>query len=413
MFRPLECFIGLRYLRPRRRRGLASFMTMASLIGIALGVAALIIILSVMNGFEAELRTRLLSMGAHASVASPSGGLSSWRDLAQRVETMDGVAGVAPYVEFEGMLAAGANLRPAIVRGVLPAEETTMADTVAFLNPGGLARLEPGQGGIILGRALALNLGVDVGGRLNLLIPRIENERPVPRLTGFTVVGTFEAGIQDHDANLALIHLHDASALRGLDGQPQGLGVRLEDAMSAPRFSAAVEATLGSAYRYSDWTEENRNYFQAIRIEKTMMTVLLMFIIAVAAFNIVASLMMVVVDKEKDIAILRTYGLEPERVARIFFVQGATIGVAGTAFGVVAGLLCALNVDTIVPWLERTFNFQIMPGDVYYVTQIPSEIHLWDVVLIPGMALLVAILATVYPSRRAARIAPAQALRYE
>jgi lipoprotein-releasing system permease protein len=412
MFAPLECFIGLRYLRARRR-GVVSFITMASLAGIALGVAALIVILSVMNGLETELRTRLLSMTAHASISAPGEGLTDWRALERRLAKEPDVVGVAPYVSLEGMLGAGSNLSPVTVRGVVPADEKAVSSIAGFLRSGRLEDLQPGAGNIILGRALALNLGVRPGDRVNLLVPSVEGARLVPRLTSFLVSGLFEAGIQDNDVGLALIALRRASVLKGLNGRPEGLSVRLRDPLLVGKFRDRVLPSLSAQLHYSDWTVENRSYFRAIRIEKTMMAILLMLIVAVAAFNIVASLMMVVTDKRKDIAILRTYGLEPRRVARIFIVQGSIIGLAGTLIGLILGTVLALNVETIVPFLENTFGFQIMPGDVYYVTRLPSEVHLLDVTLIPLLAFLVAVLATLYPSRRAAAVAPAEALRYD
>ncbi|HEX6999969.1 MAG TPA: lipoprotein-releasing ABC transporter permease subunit [Gammaproteobacteria bacterium] len=425
MFRPVECFIGLRYVRSRRRRGAVSFMTGVSAVGIGLGVAALIVILSVMNGFEAELRTRLLSMTEHVSITAPGRGLPDWRRLAERVAERPGVAGVAPFVTLEGLLTAGSSLEPVVLRGVLPETEPAVSDIGRFLEAGTLESLAPGR--VILGHFLALNLGVTVGDRVTLLVPRIANGRPDPEREALVVSGIFEAGVQDHDSHLALLHLEQASRLRGLDGAPQALGVRLTDPLAAPALRRELEASpehgagtsanpsSGQARElaYTDWTEQHRAYFQAVHIEKTMMTVILMFIVGVAAFNIVASLMMVVTDKQKDIAILRTYGLEPGRVARIFVVQGALIGLAGTVLGVALGLVLAFNVDVIVPWLESTFHFKIMPGDVYYVTEIPSEVQLHDVVLIPTVALAIAVLATLYPSRRAAAVAPAAALRYE
>jgi len=413
MFQPLEGFIGLRYLRSRRRRGVVSFMSGASLLGIALGVAALIVILSVMNGLETELTTRLLSMSEHATVSRPGAGLDDWTSLQRRLVADEDVVGASPYVSLEGMLAAGAILRPALIRGVIPSEEAAVSDVARVIDTATFEALEAGTHRIILGRYLASNLGVMAGDRINLLAPKLDDGQLKPQLAGFVVAGIFEAGIQDHDANLALIHLSDASELAGLAGRPQALGVRLDDAMIAPSYEQRIAAELGQSFRYSNWTKEYSSYLRALRIEKIMMTVILMSVVAVAAFNIVASLMMVVTDKEQDIAILRTCGLEPARVTRIFFVQGAIIGLVGTILGVVLGLVLAFNVDTIVPWLETTFNFQIMPGDVYYVTELPSEIHIADVVLIPLLAFLVAIVATIYPSRRAAMIAPAQALRYE
>ena len=412
MFRPLECFIGLRYVQARARRGFVSFISLASLLGIGLGVAALIVILSVMNGFEAELRTRLLSRPAHASLSQPGAGFEDWQSARAQVLVQPGVVGASPYVALEGMLGSGANLSPAIVRGILPTEEATASQYERFFRLGSLADLEANARRIVLGRILALNLGVGVGDRVNLLVPQFENGRFTPRLSCFLVSGLFEAGIQDHDASLALVHLSDASQLKGLQGQAEGLAVRMHDPLQVGQFQAAIEATQPSL-EYSDWTLENSNYFRAIRIEKTMMTFLLLLIVAVAAFNIVASLMMVVTDKQKDIAILRTYGLESARVARVFMVQGSLLGLVGTLIGVVLGVALAVNVETIVPWLELTFNFQIMPGDVYYVTEIPSEIRLVDVIVIPVLAFLVAVIATIYPSRRAAAVAPAEALRYE
>ena len=412
MFRPLECFIGLRYVQARARRGFVSFISLASLLGIGLGVAALIVILSVMNGFEAELRTRLLSMTAHASLSQPGTGLEDWANVRAQVLEQPGVVGASPFVALEGMLGSGSNLSPAIVRGVLPSEEATVSQLERFFSLGSLADLEPNARRIVLGRILALNLGVGVGDRINLLVPQVENGRLTPRLASFLVSGLFEAGIQDHDASLALVHLTDASQLKGLQGRAEGLAVRMDDPLQVGQLQAGIEETQPT-FEYSDWTLENSNYFRAIRIEKTMMTFLLLLIVAVAAFNIVASLMMVVTDKQKDIAILRTYGLEPARVARVFMVQGSLLGFVGTLIGVVLGIVLAFNVETIVPWLELTFNFQIMPGDVYYVTEIPSEVHLVDVIVIPVLAFFVAVLATIYPSRRAAAVAPAEALRYE
>ena len=412
MFRPLECFIGLRYVQARARRGFVSFISLASLLGIGLGVAALIVILSVMNGFESELRTRLLSMTAHASLSQPGTGFEDWSSARAQVLEQPGVVGASPFVALEGMLGSGANLSPAIVRGILPSEEATASQLERFFSIGSLADLEPNARRIVLGRILALNLGVGVGDRINLLVPQFENGRLIPRLISFLVSGLFEAGIQDHDASLALVHLSDASQLKGLQGRAQGLAIRMHDPLQVGQLQAAIEATQPSL-EYSDWTLENSNYFRAIRIEKTMMTFLLLLIVAVAAFNIVASLMMVVTDKQKDIAILRTYGLESARVARVFMVQGSLLGLVGTLIGVVLGVVLAINVETIVPWLELTFNFQIMPGDVYYVTEIPSEVRLADVIVISVLAFLVAVIATIYPSRRAAAVAPAEALRYE
>lgn len=412
MFRPVEWFIGLRYLRSRRRRGVVSFMSAASLIGIALGVWALLVILSVMNGLETETRTRLLSMTAHVTLAAPEG-LEDWRDLEGRLGTVPGVTGVSPYVTIEGMLTTGVNLQPAVVRGIDPGEEQRVSSIEGLLQNGSLADLAPGSRRIILGRALAINLGLHPGDTVTLLVPRARAGRIEPRLASFTVAGTFQAGITDSDASLALVNLRDASELKGLAGAAEGLAVRVADPLGVSKFRAALSGSLPPAMRYSDWTEDYRSLFTAMHIEKVMMRIILLLIVGVAAFNIVASLMMVVIDKQKDIAILRTYGLEPKRVARVFVVQGSVIGLVGTLAGTITGLVCAYNVGVIVPWLESTFHFKIMPGDIYYVTQLPSEVHLFDAVTIPIAAFLVAMLATVYPARRAAAIAPALALRYD
>jgi lipoprotein-releasing system permease protein len=411
MFRPLECFIGFRYLRSGRRRGVVSFMTAASFLGIALGVAALIVILSVLNGFETENRTRLLSLTDHVDIRAPEGGLPDWTSIATRISAREGVVAVAPFVELEGMLAVGRELRPAIVRGVVP--ETAAIEYGELIDAAALTSLGNEQRRILLGRFLALNLGVEAGQVVSLWLPRIEDGRASVLPVAFTVAEIFEAGAPDHDTRLALVSLADASALARLEGLPEGLGIRLADPLVAPAFTAALAQELGTSYDYTNWTERYASLFRAMRVEKIMMTIILAFIVGVAAFNIVTSLMMVVNEKEKDIAILRTYGLEPARVTRIFFVQGAVIGCVGTVVGVVLGLVLAFNVHVIVPWLESTFGFRIMPGDVFYVTEIPSEVHLADVVLVPLLAFAISMAATLYPSRRAARVAPARALRYE
>jgi lipoprotein-releasing system permease protein len=412
MFQPLEWFIGFRYLRSRRWHALLSFRTAASLVGLALGVTALIVILSILNGLETETRTRLLAMSAHATISSPRG-FPDWRSAAVPLAAEPEVAAVTPYVRLEGMLASGPNLKPAVLRGILPAEEGAASDLSGFVALGGLENLVPGARRILLGRVLALNLGVGPGDPVTVLVPRVTEGRMVPRYAAFTVGGVFEAGVPDHDTSLALVELTDASELKGLGGAAEGLALRFDDPLVVREFAAKHRPTLDTAWRWSDWTEEYRNLFTAMRIEKLMMSLILLMIVGVAAFNIVASLMMVVIDKQKDIAILRTYGLEARRVARIFIVQGAVIGLVGALLGVGLGLLLAYNVDVIVPWLETTFGFQIMPGDVYYVTALPSEVQLFDVVAIPTAAFALAVLATIYPARRAAAIAPASALRYD
>ncbi|MBN1239014.1 MAG: FtsX-like permease family protein, partial [Gammaproteobacteria bacterium] len=335
--------------------------------------------------------------------------------VARRLTEAPSVVSASPYVNVEGMLASGSELVPAVVRGIVPEHERVIAESVELLGRGSLGDLEPGSQRIIVGRTLAVNLGVGPGDTVNVLVPRIENGRPKPRLAAFVVAGVFDARVPDHNAGLALAHLEDASVLRGFEGRPEGVAVRLDEALDVDTFRRGIGDVLAAdpPLVYSDWTEEHASYFTAIRIEKTMMTIILMFIVGVAAFNIVGSLMMVVTDKRKDIAILRTAGLEPGRVARIFLVQGSVIGLVGTLLGTAVGLALAFNVGTIVPWLETTFDFRIFPGDVYYVTEVPSEVHWVDVTLIPLLAFALTVLATVYPSRRAAAVGPAEALRYE
>ena len=409
-----ELFVGLRYLRAKRKTRFVSFITFISLAGIALGVAALIVILSVMNGFEGELRERLLSMTAHGNVSNEVRSLADWEPVRDRVMAEPGVAAAAPLVEMEGMIRTGRSLTAVLVNGILPQDEAALSGRDVHFLAGSLQELSPGGKGILLGRFLALQLGVRLGDGVVLLIPRPAGDgTPEPVLERFVVRGVFEAGVQDHDATLALVHLSDAARIKSLGNDVSAIRFRSDDVMAAPRISAALQNALGSAYTTSDWTVENASYFRAIRLEKMMMSLLLSLIIGVAAFNIVASLVMVVTDKTNDIAILRTLGMSPEGVVRVFFIQGAIIGWFGVFIGVLAGVLLALNVPTIVPVLEQWLGFQIMPGDVYYVTQIPSSVEAADIVTIAVAAFILTSLATLYPARRAALVNPAVALRYE
>jgi lipoprotein-releasing system permease protein len=414
MISAVELFIGLRYLRARRRTRFVSFITFISLAGIALGVAALIVILSVMNGFEAELRTRLLSMNAHGYVTGEDGRVEDWQAIRETMLESPGVAAVAPVIEMEGMLRKGSRLTAVLVEGVRPGlQQALSSDTVHFID-GGLRALDPGAKAILLGRILAYDLGVWVGDSVTLLVPRPAGGGTVePLLESFVVRGVFEAGIQEHDASLAILHLEDAARLLSYGDAVTAVRFRAHDVMAAPEVSQAMARALGPGYRASDWTLENASYFRAIRLEKMMMSLILSLIIGVAAFNIVASLVMVVTDKTGEIAILRTLGMGPGNVVRVFFVQGAAIGWLGVIAGVIGGVLLAVNVPTLVPLLERAFGFQIMPGDVYYVTRIPSIVEAGNVVVIAVAALLLTSLATLYPARRAAQVNPAVALRYE
>ena len=414
MISPVELFVGLRYLRAKRSTRFVSFITGISLAGIALGVAALIVILSVMNGFEGELRNRLLSMTAHGYVSAPAGHISNWAGVRDQMLETDGVVAAAPFVSLEGMVRAGGDLRAVFVHGVLPELEADVSGRTINFVSGDLDVLTPDSRGIVLGRALAFDLGVRVGDGVVLLIPRPDGAGGLePVLERFVVRGAFEAGVQEHDSSLALIHASDARRILDLHGDVTAVRFLAGNVMSAPLVADRLLDTLGDGYAGSDWTVENATYFRAIRLEKTMMSLLLSLIIGVAAFNIVASLVMVVTDKTGEIAILRTLGMGPGAVVRVFFVQGAVIGWLGVLIGVLAGVVVAANVPVIVPALEQLFGFQIMPGDVYYVTRIPSELEMNDVVIIAISAFVLTSMATLYPARRAALVEPAAALRYE
>jgi lipoprotein-releasing system permease protein len=413
MFQPLPVFVGLRYSLAREHSFFVSFITWVSLLGVAVGVAALITVLSVMNGFEAELRGRLLSLSAHATLTSGGLGITDWQAKIGRLQGSAGLEGAAPFLDTDAMLSRQSSMSGAIVRGIDPESEPKVSSIDDAMREGRLSDLKPGSNRIILGRMLAYQLQVGAGDTVVVMIPgNAAGGQFAPRLQEFQVVGTFEVGLQEHDSVLALIHLSDAEALRGLQG-PTGIRLKFDDVLEAPRLSRIAAARLNPPLKLRDWTEENEAYFRAIRIEKTMMGLILMLIVAVAVFNIVATLVMVVNDKRTDIAILRTLGLSPRGVLAVFMTQGVLIGWIGTALGVGLGLALALNVDVIVPFLEANFGFHIMDPDVYYISGIPSELHPPDVVRIAVAALLLTLIATVYPALQASRTQPADALRYE
>ena len=414
MINPVELFVGLRYLRAKRRTRFVSFITLISLLGIALGVAALIVILSVMNGFEGELRSRLLSMSAHGYVTGAAGRTDDWRGLAEKIAAEPGLSAAAPLVQMEGLIQSGRDLKPVRVYGVDPDYEQRLSGEQVNLLEGSLDALQPGSRSVLLGRLLALDLGVRLGDSVVLLIPRPVGDGTLePVLERFELRGIFEAGLQEHDSTLALANVADAAEIMELADEVSAIRFRADDVMAAPRIAAQLRARLGDDVVTSDWTVENASYFRAIRIEKMMMSLILSLIIGVAAFNIVASLVMVVTDKTNDIAILRTLGMRAGGIVRVFFIQGAIIGWAGVVMGAVLGIVLALNVPVIVPVLEQALGFQIMPGDVYYVSRIPSELEWADVIGIAGAAFVLTSLATLYPARRAALVNPAAALRYE
>jgi len=418
MFQPLPVFVGLRYSLAREHSFFVSFITWVSLAGVALGVAALITVLSVMNGLESELRTRLLSLTAHATLNAKGAPLRDWPALIRQLQGAPGLVGAAPFLDTDAMLSRPPSMSGAIVRGIDPKSETQVSSIGDAMREGKLSDLEPGSNRIILGRMLAYQLQVGVGDSVTVMIPGNTasaggaSDGIVPRLRDFQVAGVFEVGLQEHDSVLALVNLQDAEALRGIDGAT-GIRLKFYDVLKAPELAQSAASRLAPGLQVRDWTQDNEAYFRAIRIEKTMMGLILMLIVAVAVFNIVATLIMVVNDKRTDIAILRTLGLSPRGVIAVFMTQGVLIGWIGAAAGVALGLALACNVDVIVPFLEQTLGFHFMDPDVYYISGLPSEVHPGDVLRIGAAALLLTLVATIYPARQAARTQPAEALRYE
>ena len=415
MFRPLELYVGLRYTRAKRRNHFISFISLTSILGITLGVAALITVLSVMNGFEKELRERILGMAAHATIAGPGGRLSDWPKVARAAESHPRVLGVAPYIRAEAMLTHSQAVRGAVVRGVSPEKEADVSEVANSMISGALSALVDGEYGIILGKDLARALGVIPGDRVTLVAPqaRVTPAGILPRMRRFTVVGLFEVGMYEYDAALAMIHMGDAARLFRLRDEVNGVRLKLDDMFEAPRISRELARQLPGSYWVSDWTQHHVNFFRAIKTEKTVMFVILTLIVAVAAFNIVSTLIMVVTDKESDIAILRTLGASPRAVMGIFVIQGSVIGVVGTLAGAILGVLLALNVETVVGGIEQFLGMKFLSPEVYYISDLPSDVHWVDVWRISLVALVLSLVATVYPAWRASRTQPAEALRYE
>lgn len=415
MARTFEWMIGLRYTRAKRRNRFVSFISATSIVGITLGVTALIVVISVMNGFQDELRERILGMTAHVTVSERGKALGDWPSVAERIERHPSVQAVAPYVQAEAMLSAGSAVSGAIIRGIDPAREVPVTDIGAHIQQGDLAALEPGGFGIVLGSALARSLGVGVGDRLMLISADVA-VTPVGgmlRQRRFTVVGIFEIGMYEYDRGTAMIHLADAQALFRTGGGVSGLRLELDDIFNAPAVARDLDRQLGYPYVAQDWTQSNANFFRAIRTERTVMFIILSLIVAVAAFNIVSTLVMLVTDKQGDIAILRTLGASPGSIMTIFVITGTFIGLVGTALGIGVGVTIAGNIDVIVPWIEGLTGTQFMPADVYYISEVPSRLEWPDVGAIGLMAFGLSFLATLYPAWRASRVQPAEALRYE
>ncbi|RLA19847.1 MAG: lipoprotein-releasing ABC transporter permease subunit [Gammaproteobacteria bacterium] len=415
MFKPLVLYVGLRYTRAKRRTNFISFITLTSVMGIALGVTALITVLSVMNGFEAELRERILGMTSHATITGDRGKLKDWQSLEKVVQGNSKIIGWAPYVKGQVMLSAGKRVSGTMLRGIDPSLEGQVSDVIGKVVAGSADQLIAGEYGIILGSALASHLGVILGDRVTVIAPQL-NSTPagvLPRLRRFKVVGVFEIGMYEYDRNLALIQIGDAAKLLRLGGAVSGLRLKLQDLFLAPEVTQELLGQLKGRYFISDWTRTNNSFFRAIEMEKRVMFIILLLIVAVAAFNIVSTLVMVVTDKRPDIAILRTQGLTPMRVMGIFIVTGSVIGIVGTLLGVVGGITLALNVGTIVPAMESFFGVKFLAADVYYISELPSKLVWIDVFQIAATSLLLSLLATLYPAWQASRINPAEALRYE
>lgn len=414
MFRPLSLYIGLRYTAAKRRNHFISFISLTSMIGLMLGVAVLIIVLSVMNGFDRELKQRILGMVPHATIQGANGPLDDWERIDQLAQNHPRVEAAAPYIQGQGMVTGGGNVRGVLLNGILPEEEATVSIIENHFLEGSLSELKAGEFGIIIGRTMANSLNLGVGDRLTVVLPEasVTPAGVLPRLKRFTIKGIFSVGAE-LDGNYALIHMDDASRLMRTGGRAEGIRLLVDDLFAAPSVAHEVARTLDGRYYVSDWTRTHGNLFQAIRMEKTMIGLLLMFIVAVAAFNIVSTLVMVVTDKTADIAILRTMGATPGRIMRIFIVQGAVIGIFGTLVGTALGILGAFYISDVISWVETILGHQFLSADVYFISYLPSQLQWNDVFVISGAGLVLSLLATIYPAWRASRVEPVEALRYE
>ena len=413
--RPYELLIGLRYTRAKRRNHFISFISLISIIGIALGIVVLIVVLSVMNGFQKELRTRILGVASHVEISEFDGTLSNWAKVAESAKQHPQVLAAAPYINAQGMLSYDEGVQGALIRGILPAQENQVVYLDQHMKTGRLADLRPGEFGIVLGVDLARSLGARAGSKVTVIAPQgqVTPAGILPRLKQFTVVGVFDVGMSVYDGGLALVHLEDAAKLYRMEEKVSGVRLKLDDLFIAPRIARDLSASLPGDYSVRDWTLQNANFFRAVQMEKTVMFVIMFFIVTVAAFNIVSTLVMVVTDKQADIAILRTLGASPSSIMKIFIVQGTVIGVFGTLIGVVVGVTLAANIDVVVPFIERIFGLHFLSKDVYYITELPSHVQASDVIAIATVSFVLSLLATLYPSWRASKINPAEALRYE
>ena len=415
MFQPKELFIGLRYIRAKRKSHFVSFIAFISIAGVALGVFALIVVLSVMNGFGNELRDRTLSMTSHATITGNDGYLRDWKVVRDKAEQNAEVVASAPYIRKEVMLTNGRRVSGSLVRGINPELENKVSMVGSKMISGDLVDLKAGEYGIVLGRELANTLGVFEGDRITVITPQanITAVGVMPRLRRFTVTGVFEVGMHQFDAAMAYIHIDDAAKLFSYKDKINGVRLKLTDLFEAPRISREIEKDFGLDYWVKDWSKQHANFFRALKTEKTVMFIILLLMVSVAALNIVSTLMMTVTDKESDIAILRALGMRPSSIMVIFIIQGAFIGLFGTLIGVALGVPVAQNVFEIVSWLEQLFNTDFLPSDVYYISDIVADVRASEVITYALSAFAVTILATIYPAWRASRTLPAEALRYE
>jgi lipoprotein-releasing system permease protein len=415
MIRPYEVFIGLRYTRARRRHRIISFISLISVIGITLGIAALITILSVMNGFGNEVRSRILSFISHVTITERSDNLRDWEALGERLKGAPHVTAYAPYVNGQALVARGKGVSGVLVRGVLPEREKQVSEVAANLREGSLDNLKSGEFGVVVGYGIAWKLDLKLGSPVSLVVPQAQASPAglLPRFKRFTVVGIFQADMYEYDSGLVLIHIDDAAKLYQLQNQVSGLRLKLDKVDIAPKVAAELEPIVGPDYRVRDWTREHNAWFRALAMEKTVMFIILLLIVAVAMFNVVSTLIVVVNEKRSDIAILRTLGASPRSILGIFMVQGSIIGVVGTLVGTTVGVLLALNVGNLVHLLELIFNTRFLAPEIYFISELPSDLQWADVAVIAGVSLVLSFLSTLYPAWRAAQTQPAEALRYE
>lgn len=385
------------------------------MLGIMIGVLALITVLSVMNGFEKELRERILGMVSHVTVSGTDGKLSSWEALDQQLATNGQVEGIAPYIQQQVMVSANGEVRGVLMQGIQPERQGAVSQLEEHMLDGSLFTLKDREYGIAIGRELANSIGAFIGDKVTVITPsaRVTPAGVIPRMKRFTVTAIYKMNMRDYDSSTAFIHMDDAARLFKMKGQVSGLRIRLDDLFEAQNMAMTLQGELGDEVKVSDWGRDNKTFFSAIRMEKTMMFFILLLIVVVAAFNLVSSLVMVVNDKQADIAILRTLGISPNSIKKIFMIQGSIIGVSGAILGAIGGVLLAGNLETIIPWLEDTFGFKVFPADIFYISKVPSELHMSDVWMITIAALVLAVVATIYPANRAAAVQPAESLRYE